>query len=226
VRDSGPGKVLFMQRRIACVVLLCVLPCLVSAGDSSGARGKAASASPKLDKPSALLASGSGGLVPFVNSYMTNGFSFSSSPTATCGTTSDGESYAYDAIAFTSDVNANVTLTYSGDCAGTTGLGNPLTNLSLHRAPFDPANKCANFLGGLTGNTATPLTVDVPASTSMVMVISGFIPATDTNCNYTYALNSTPAVPTMNEWGLIGLCVVLMSAGVWVVRRRRVSANG
>jgi hypothetical protein len=30
-----------------------------------------------------------------------------------------------------------------------------------------------------------------------------------------------PAVPTMNEWGLIALMVALLAGGVWVLRRRR-----
>jgi hypothetical protein len=213
-----------MKTRIACVILLCLLPCLVSAGDSDGGRKKTLAKPQEMDKPTALLASGSGTLV-YGDSAMVDRFDFAASPTTTCGTAVTGDNHVYEVIPFTSDANGNATLVYSGDCSNTSGLGSPVSYVSIHTGSFSAASKCTNFVWGMDGNTATPQTITVPASTSMVMVLSGYNSEIDINCDYTYTLNSTAAVPTMNQWALVGLCTLLVSGGVWAVRRRRTRAN-
>jgi hypothetical protein len=200
------------------VVLLCLVPTVVLA--QANDVGKAPLGT--IPAPAGFPDAASSGSMSFTGAEATMSPRLfrPGAPHTTCSTTGSGN-YQYRTVAFTSDGSGSLTLTIDpGSCLS----GNYI--YPAFYTSFNPADICAGFVWAPgsspdTGTTYAPFTVT--PSTPMVMVVG----ASNTNapgvvCGpITYSIAGTTGVPTMGQWALILLAMVLTASAVWMLMRRR-----
>ena len=120
-----------------------------------------------------------------------------------------------------------LTVRMNGATSGSGTLGDPY--LYLYNAPFDPALPCANRVtqdddGG--GGLNSLITGNYPAGNYVILASSFNLGETGTYQVIYSAVAPVPvapaaAVPTLGEWGLVGLALALAGVAGGALRRRR-----
>jgi hypothetical protein len=130
-------------------------------------------------------------------------------------------SYQYREFSLASDSAGSLTVDFDAGTCSTNAQA------SLHRVPFNGSSICTNHVwdAGVSGNFSA--TASVPASTPLLLIVSGVSTAPSLVCGpFSFRIDGTAyAVPTMPEWAMILLALLLVAGGVWVMRRRQLAAQ-
>ena len=202
------------------VVLMCLFPA-VALGQSSNDAGKPAvpfkpGETVAIPGPDTTTGSGS-----FTGSERTMGpgrFYRSGTPGEACAPYSSGR-YQFRRHAFVTNASGTLTVTFDAGSCLYDGY------VTFHTRFFNHESICDRYVWaqGSSGSYG-PTSFTVPANTEIEMVVSGVtVNAPGVVCGpYTYTLEGTTAsVPSMSQWGLIGLSITLAGGAAWMLMRRR-----
>ena len=137
-----------------------------------------------------------------------------------CSLSTSGTAVHYDAYPVTHQ-GGTLTIALRGGGSGSGTLSDPY--LHLYSGSFDPANPCTNWLAGNDdngGSVDSLISATYPAGTYVIVATAFGSRETGTyrlTSNATLQASATP-VPTLGQWGLVGLSLTL---GAAALRRRR-----
>jgi len=158
-------------------------------------------------------------------STMSPRFFRSGTPGDACATFSSGN-FQYKTYDFNSDGTGQLTVDFDPGACGT-GIF-----VTFHEGTFNPASICDNYLWAYGSSQAFTETFTVPTNTAITMVVSGVANAPGVVCGpYTWQIDgvSVPVValtivPTMTEWGIMILSLLLGATAIFYLRRQKGSA--
>lgn len=146
------------------------------------------------------------------------------------GTTFNYETFTYQN---TSAAAACVTVNFDPDTVGASPCATN-AHMSAYIGSYNPANQAANFVGDVGSSLAQPFSFEVPASSSMVLVVTNTSAAAV--CTFGFEVLNLPceegpapggfettfdvAVPTVGEYGLIALAALMAVSALFFLNRR------
>lgn len=133
------------------------------------------------------------------------------------GTTFNYSTYTYSN---TSAAAACVTINFDPNFGGTPCALN--AQMSAYANSYDPMNQGTNFLGDVGSSVTQPFSFEVPANSEVVLVVTNTIG--QAICDFAFEVVGLPcveAVPTLGEWGLIIIGIILLIVGVVAIGLRK-----
>ena len=140
----------------------------------------------------------------------------SGTPGDACGEFSSGN-FQYKTYELQSSGAGELTVSFDpGAC--TTGIF-----VTFHDGSFNPSDICENYIWSFGSSQAFTETFSVPASSTIVMVVSGVANAPGVVCGpFSWEIAGTREVPTLGTTGLIILISLVgcIAIGFMVIRKR------
>ncbi|MFC5344126.1 IPTL-CTERM sorting domain-containing protein [Brevundimonas staleyi] len=99
------------------------------------------------------------------------------------------------------------------------------TFVAAYLGAFDPANISTNYRGDLGSSAPSSFGIDVPAGQTLTLVVSQVAGAGTESYSLTVVGPTDPvAVPTMTEWAMILMGLMLAGGAAVMIQRRRMAA--
>jgi len=127
------------------------------------------------------------------------------------------------------------TINFNPDTPAAGNACNVNAHISAYIGSYDPANQAANFVGDVGSSVTQPFSFEVPANSSVILVVSttnGADPLA--NCNFEFSFNPAelslpaggpalpppPSIPTLSMYGLAAFALALFIVGLVTLRKR------
>ncbi len=110
--------------------------------------------------------------------------------------------------------------------------GNPCginAHLRAHLGSYDPTDQGLNYVGDVGSSITQPFSFEVPAQTDLVIVAhtNGAGGPANATCDFAFEVTMLPCdpalliVPTLGEWAIICLAMLMMIFGVVAVNQKQ-----